>query len=187
MGGTGTTLQNTITDLEIHSQLFDLMGQKPSHWNKVNVHVGGAYGDKMETLKRFAKNFKKLSSGLRKRLTVENDDKQGLYSVGDLVPLHEVTGIPIVFDYFHHRLHPGLMTEQEAFLAAFKTWKTKPVFHFSSSRKIYEDPASKREAHADYVYEAINTYGKDIDIILEAKMKELSLFKYWKDFGKKNT
>src|SRR5687768_12579414 len=57
LAGTGTTLENTIKDLEIHSQIFDLMGLPATHWHKINIHVGGAYGDKEETLKRFAQNF----------------------------------------------------------------------------------------------------------------------------------
>ncbi len=185
VAGSGATLANTIKDLEIHTQLFDLMGLEPSHWNKINVHVGGAYGDKNETLKRFAQNFKLLSKNLQKRLSVENDDKGGLYTVADLKPLYETTGVPIVFDYFHHRLHPGLQTEEEAFLTAFDTWDVKPVFHFSSSRRQYEDPTAKKEAHADFIYEPINTYGKEIDIVLEAKMKEMAVKKYIKDFGSK--
>lgn len=184
LAGSGNTLKNTITDLEIHAQLFDLMGLAPSHWNKINIHVGGAYGDKEETLKRFAQNFKLLSSSLQKRLTVENDDKPGLYTVQDLQLLHDSIGIPIVFDYFHHRLHPGTQTEEEAFLTAFNTWDVKPVFHYSSSRKEYEDPASKKEAHSDWVHEPINTYGKDIDIVLETKMKEQSLLKYREQYIK---
>lgn len=178
LAGSGDTLKNTIKDLEIHSQLFDFMGLVPSHWNKINIHVGGAYGDKHETLKRFAQNFKKLSSSLQKRLTVENDDKKGLFTVAELLPLHDEIGIPVVFDYFHHKLHPGLLSEEEAFLAAYTTWDVKPVFHYSSSRKENEDPAAKREAHSDWVHEEINTYGKDVDIVLETKMKELSLLKY---------
>jgi UV DNA damage endonuclease len=183
LAGTGATLQNTIKDLEIHSQLFDLMGLEPSHWNKINIHVGGAYGDKHETLKRFAQNFKLLSVNLQKRLTVENDDKKGLFTVGELLPLHDAVGIPIVFDYFHHRLHPGLLSEEEAFLAAYNTWDVRPVFHYSSSRKENEDPTAKREAHSDWVHEEINTYGKDVDIVLETKMKELSLFQYKEKYG----
>ncbi|HTM93148.1 MAG TPA: UV DNA damage repair endonuclease UvsE [Flavisolibacter sp.] len=178
LAGSGDTLKNTITDLEIHSQLFDLMGLEPSHWNKINIHVGGAYGDKHETLKRFAQNFKKLSSSLQRRLTVENDDKKGLFTVAELLPLHDEIGIPVVFDYFHHKLHPGLLSEEEAFLAAYDTWDVKPVFHYSSSRKENEDPEAKREAHSNWVHEKINTYGKDIDIVLETKMKELSLLRY---------
>lgn len=183
LAGVGATLANTIKDLEIHSQVFDLMGLPATHWHKINVHVGGAYGDKDETLRRFAENFKLLSANLQARLSVENDDKQGLFTVSNLLPLHEVTGIPIVFDYFHHQLHPGNLSEEEAFLAAFNTWDLKPVFHYSSSKKQYEDPTSKKEAHADWVYNPINTYGKDVDIILEAKKKELSVFQYWEKFG----
>ncbi len=183
IAGSGATLANTINDLEIHSALFDLMGLPPSHWNKINVHVGGAYGDKLETIQRFAQNFKLLSSNLQKRLTVENDDKGGLYTVADLHALYEISGIPVVFDYFHHRLHPGTQSEEEAFMTAYETWDVKPIFHFSSSRREYEDPTAKKEAHADYIYERINTYGKDVDIVLEAKMKEKALQKYLKEFG----
>lgn len=183
MAGSGAVLQNTIKDLEIHSQLFDLMGLDPSHWNKINIHVGGAYGDKDATLKRFTQNFRLLSAGLQKRLTVENDDKPGLFTVAELHPLWEDTGIPIVFDYFHHKLHPGLQTEEEAFHTAYETWDVKPVFHFSSSRRDFEDPAAKREAHSDWVHEPINTYGKDVDIVLETKMKEQALLRYREQFG----
>ncbi|HYK54864.1 MAG TPA: UV DNA damage repair endonuclease UvsE [Flavisolibacter sp.] len=178
LAGSGATLDNTIKELETHSQIFDLMNLPASHWNKINIHVGGAYGDKVETLKRFAQNFKKLSSNLQARLTIENDDKPGLFNVSDLLPLHQMIGIPIVFDYFHHKLHPGVQTEEEAFLAAYQTWDVKPVFHYSSSRKENEDPASKREAHSDWLHEKINTYDRDVDIILETKMKEQSLLKY---------
>jgi UV DNA damage endonuclease len=183
LAGSGATLENTIKDLEIHSQVFDLMQLPRSHWSKINIHVGGAYGDKGETMKRFAENLGLLSPALRSRLTVENDDKPGGYSVKDLLILHERCGIPIVFDYFHHRLHPDGWSEEEAFLAAYGTWSLKPVFHFSSSKKEYEDPASKKEAHSDWAHEPINTYGKDVDIILELKMKERAVLKYLQDFG----
>jgi UV DNA damage endonuclease len=186
LAGSGATLANTITDLEIHSQVFDLMGLPATHWHKINIHVGGAYGDKPETLQRFAQNFKLLSKNLQGRLSVENDDKPGLFTVADLITVHELTGIPIVFDYFHHRLHPGTQTEEEAFLTAYNTWDVKPVFHFSSSRREREDPLSKKEAHSDWVHEPINTYGKEIDIVLETKMKELAVAKYWEQFGRED-
>jgi len=183
LAGSGDTLRNTIRDLEIHSQVFDLMELPPSHWNKINIHVGGAYGDKKETLKRFAQHFRLLSKNLQARLTVENDDKPGLFTVADLQYVHEQTGIPVVFDYFHHRLHPGTLTEEEAFHMAYRTWDVKPVFHYSSSRKEKEDPSSKKEAHSDWAHERINTYGKAVDIILETKMKEQSVLRYRQAFG----
>ena len=178
LAGSGTTLTNTIKDLETHSQIFDLMGLPATHWHKINIHVGGAYGNKEETLKRFAENFNLLSANLRGRLTVENDDKPGLYTVADLKTLHERTGIPIVFDYFHHHLHPGTQTEEEAFITAYDTWDVKPVFHYSSSRRQNEDATAKKEAHSDWVYEEIHTYGREVDIVLETKMKERSLLQY---------
>lgn len=183
VAGSGATLDNTVKDLEIHSEIFDLMNLQASPWNKINIHVGGAYGDKSETLKRFAQNFTLLSRNLQARLTVENDDKPGLYTVEELLPLHEMIGIPVVFDYFHHKLHPGRQTEEEAFLSAFNTWRIKPVFHFSSSRRDHENPEAKKEAHSDWVHGTITAYGKDVDIMLETKMKELSLLKYREETG----
>lgn len=186
LAGNGATLVNTIKDLEIHGQVFDLMGLPQTHMHKINIHVGGAYGDKIETIKRFVQNFGLLSHSVQKRLTVENDDKPSLYTVADLLPVHAQTGIPIVFDYFHHKLNGGNLTEEEAFVTAYNTWDVKPISHYSSSRRETEDATSKKEAHSDWVHEKINTYGKDIDIVLETKMKELSLIKYLDEFGHEN-
>jgi len=175
LAGQSKVLDNTIQDLESQSEIFDLMGLAPSHWNKINIHVGGTYGDKSATLARFAQNFKRLSENLRARLTVENDDRPSLYTVTDLVSVYEAVGTPIVFDYFHHSLNPGNQTEEEAFLTAYNTWDVRPVFHYSDSRKDYEDPTARREAHADWIYSPVNTYGKEVDIVFESKMKELAI------------
>jgi UV DNA damage endonuclease len=87
-------------------------------------------------------------------------------------------GVPIVFDYFHHKLHPGGLSEEEAFMAAYETWDMRPVFHYSSSRRDFEEPVARKEAHADWVHERIANYGKPVDVMLEAKMKELALLRY---------
>ena len=186
LASSGLALTRTIRELDIHGEVFDLMGLPQTHLHKINIHVGGAYGNKEETAKRFGENFRLLSQSVQKRLTVENDDKPGLYSVKELLPIHQSIGIPIVFDYFHHKLHPGGLTEEEAFLAAYNTWGVKPIFHYSSSRRSTEDEKAKKEAHSDWVHEKINTYGKDIDIVLETKMKELSVIKYRDEFGNMN-
>lgn len=183
LAGSGQILQNTIKELETHSEMFDIMELPPSHWNKINIHVGGAYGDKEASIKRFAENFRLLSPALQSRLTVENDDKPGLYTVRDLHALHEMTGIPLVFDYFHHKLNPGSQSEEEAFMMAYNTWSMRPIFHYSSSRRDREDPTAKKEAHSDWAHERIETYGKEVDIILETKMKERSVMKYLQEYG----
>lgn len=88
-------------------QILDLMGYEPSHWNKVNIHIGGVYGDKESTLERFAVGFQQLSDNVKKRLTLENDDWASAFSVKDLLPLSRKCNIPIVFDFHHHKFCSG--------------------------------------------------------------------------------
>ena len=88
-------------------QVLDLMGFEPSHWNKINIHIGGVYGDKLATLVRFAQNFERLSVNCKARLTLENDDWPRGFAVKDLLPLSRRCGIPIVFDFHHHKFCSG--------------------------------------------------------------------------------
>ena len=88
-------------------QILDCMGYEPSVWNKTNIHIGGVYGDKQGTMERFAKNFKRLSPNAQKRLTLENDDWPSGFAVSDLLWVHKEAGIPIVFDFHHHKFCPG--------------------------------------------------------------------------------
>lgn len=82
--------------------MFDLMGFPPCHRNKINIHVGGIYGDKEHTIRRFAENFNtRLSPNLQARLTVENDDRPNSYSMTDLLLLHHLTSIPLVSVRLH--------------------------------------------------------------------------------------
>jgi UV DNA damage endonuclease len=121
-----------------------------------------------------------LPDNTRKRLTVENDDKANMFNVQDLLWLYEQTGIPVVFDYFHHQFCTGDLSEEEALAAAVNTWPgdVTPVVHFSSSRKKYEDPSSPPTAHADYIYDEVQTYGQLVDIMFEAKAKEAAVKEY---------
>ena len=48
------------------------------------------------------RSWQRLSPAMKKRLTVENDDRASMFAVSDLLWLHEKVGIPIVFD-FHVR------------------------------------------------------------------------------------
>lgn len=170
---------NSIKDLELHSQVFDLMGLEPSPYNALNIHVGMNYSQ--ETADRWVANFKRLSTNCQSRMVVENDDKQSAFSVQQLYDtIHSQVGIPITFDYFHHEFHQdGLTTEQAARLAA-STWPTNitPLFHYSESKNINENVKGNPRAHADYVFKRIDDFGLTIDIDLEAKAKELALFKY---------
>jgi UV DNA damage endonuclease len=175
-------VQRTMIDLRHHSEIFDLMGFEPSVYNKINIHVGAAYKDKYAVLNKWCENYERLDERVKKRLTVENDDKASLYDVHDLYRyIHNVVGVPIVFDYHHYNCHPGDLSRSEALSMAVKTWPSgiKPVVHFSSPRQI-EDSKAKLQAHADYVYGDIETFGFDVDIMLEVKMKEKALLEYRK-------
>jgi UV DNA damage endonuclease len=177
-------VQNTIKDLSIHGEIFDLMGLSRTPYNKINIHCNGVYGDKQSAMDRFCKNFEKLPESVQTRLTVENDDKASMYSVKDLMYIHERIGIPIVFDYHHHTFNTGGLTEQEALELAMSTWgDIKPIVHYSESRTL-EDETAKPQAHSDFIYSEINTYGHDLDIVVEAKKKELTVQKYLSIFGR---
>ena len=172
---------NCIKDLTIHGDEFDMMGLSRTPYNKINIHLGGAYGDKEASMKRFVKNFPRLPESVRSRLTLENDDKASMYSVKDLYyGIYKEIGIPIVFDYHHHQFCTGGMSEQEALEMALSTWgDIKPVTHYSESRRDeQEDETIRVQAHSDYVYNKIEMYGNDFDIMVEAKAKELAVDKY---------
>jgi len=178
-------LERTVRDLNQHAQIMDMMDLRADHYNTINIHVGGAYGDKTSALKRFCENFGLLQLSARKRLTVENDDKVNMYSVNDLYEgVYKEIKIPIIFDFHHHRMCDGNLTERQALELAASTWPSsvRPLTHYSSSKKFNEDETSNKQAHADYLYEEINTYGCNIDIELEAKAKEQALLKYRKDY-----
>ncbi len=172
----------TIKDLNQHAEIMDLMQLSISHRFPVNIHLGGAYGDRELAAARFCENFDKLSFSAKARLVVENDDKAAQYSVKDLYELvYQQIGTPITFDYHHHRFNTGGLTEQEAFELAYSTWDCTPLFHYSSCRKTFEDASVIARSHADYVYEKIKTYDYHIDIEIEAKAKDLAVFAYLKN------
>ena len=51
----------------------------------------------------------------------------------------------------------------------------------SSSKKI-EDDTKLKTAHADFIYEKIETFGLEFDTEIEAKSKDLSVIKYYNEY-----
>jgi len=174
-------VQNTIKDLELHGEVFDMMGLSRTPYNKLNIHCNGVYGDKISAMDRFCKNFERLSQSVQTRLTIENDDKASMYSVKDLMYIHERIGIPIVFDYHHHSFQTGGLSEQEALELAMSTWPKDitPMVHYSESKRLHEgNDKLKEQAHSDYINDLPNLYGNKVDVMVEAKAKELSILPY---------
>lgn len=172
-----TVVDNSIHDLEHHSAVFDLMGLPASHYAPLNIHVGMNFST--DTVNRWLAAYDRLSDNCKKRLVVENDDKSSAFSVRQLYyHLYNAIHIPITFDYFHHQFHDDGWIEKDALITAAFTWDVKPLFHYSESKNLNENVSGNPRAHADYVFSRINDYGMNIDVDLEAKAKELALFKY---------
>ena len=135
-------VESSIRELEYQAQVAEWIAA-----DVVNIHGGGAYGDKTLALANFVRNFDRLSARVKQRLTVENDDKT--YTPEDLLPLCLETGIPLVYDVHHHRCHPDSLSIAQATQAALKTWNREPLFHISSPIEGWDGP--KPERHHDFI------------------------------------
>ena len=181
---TQSVVDKCIKDLNKHGEIMDLLGLPRDHSAPINIHVNTTQGGKEVAMQRFCDNFHLLDTSVRTRLVVENDDKEKQYTTEDLYQgVYAKVGVPITFDYHHHWCHPGELTQEEALKLASTTWPKgiKQLVHYSSCQMIHEDETqTNKRAHADYIYENIETYGLVLDIELEAKAKELALLQYVK-------
>jgi len=144
----------------------------------LNIHGGGAYGDKLAALARFADNVDRLSDAARSRLTVENDDRT--YTPGDLLPLSRLTGIPLVYDVHHHRCNPDALSLAAATEAALDTWNREPLLHISSPADGWDGPKPNR--HHRYIDptdfpDAWRALSSPVTVDVEARAKELAVLK----------
>ena len=175
-------VKKTIKELNQHSQIMDIMGLSTTVYNKINIHVGGAYGDKCAALNRWVDNYYLLDHNTQSRLTIENDDKENMFSVKELYKgIYQQCGVPIVFVFYHHKFCTGGLTEQEALELALSTWPKgiTPCTHYSESRrKEHLDESIRAQAHSDLIYNKIPTYGHEFDCVVEAKHKELAIVNY---------
>jgi UV DNA damage endonuclease len=180
---TERVVQNCITDLKVHQKMMDLMGQPQNRWAKINIHVGAAKGNREKALDTWCRNFELLPDGVKQRLTVENDDKQNLYSIKMLYAgVFKRTGVAIVADQHHHECGPQDLTWEDALHLAASTWgDVRPTCHLSNSRTI-EDPKENKNAHSDWYYTPFQDFGLEVDVVLEAKMKERALQRYQQQF-----
>ncbi len=179
-------VQRSIKELNQHGEIMDLLGLPRTPHAAINIHINTTAGGKEDAMKRFIAAFDTLDLSVKTRLTIENDDKKNQYSISDLVYGVSVhTGIPIVFDYHHHWCYDDPMSVEDALKLAATTWDIlgiRQLVHYSSCKKLYEDSTVVNRAHADYIYEKIESYGLGIDVDIEAKAKELALINYVKKF-----
>jgi UV DNA damage endonuclease len=176
--------ENAVIDMEYHYDMLEAMGVK----GVLNIHIGGAYGDKEQALGRFHENLKQLPSHIKAVMTLENDDKT--YTAEETLTACEKETIPLVFDYHHHMANLSEKPLEELLPRIFRTWDHLdyiPKIHISS-------PKNEKEfrSHADFVdpefilpfIKLLKEIGEDVDFMIEAKSKDQALLKLVADLSK---
>jgi UV DNA damage endonuclease len=179
-------IANSVRELEKHGEIMDIMNMPKSHGAKINIHIGGAYGDRGSAIDRFCKNFENhLSHSVKSRLTIENDDKESMFSTKMLHDgAYSRIGTPIVFDSHHWEIGPKDQDYRDAFYMAKSTWPNNVIqqCHHSNSKRKYEDSTASKQSHSSWYYTPFENFGEQVDVVLECKKKEKALIKYKEDF-----
>lgn len=159
----------SIADLRYHDEVARWVNA-----DVINLHGGGAYGNKNEALKRLTQVIKGLPKGLQNRLTLENDDR--LFTPEDLFPVCAATGVSLVYDVHHHRCLSDGLSVGDATRMALKTWKREPLFHVSSPAAPWGKGDNR--PHHDFIDPhdfPCEWIGLDVTVEIEAKAKELAV------------
>jgi UV DNA damage endonuclease len=164
-------VKRSLEELEYQSEVAEWIGA-----DVVNIHAGGAYGDKVAALDRLSRNLAGLSSRARERLTLENDD--ATYAPAELLPLCLRESIPLVYDVHHHRCLRDGLTIEEATERAAVTWNREPMVHLSSPKEGWAGPRPERH-HDEIDVDDFPAcwWGRTHTIEVEAKAKELAIAK----------
>jgi len=167
-------LQRSIQELEYHAMFLDAL--KLNHTAKIQLHVGGVYGDKQQSMNRFIDQFDLLSKNVKQRLVIENDDRS--YMVKDCLFISNHINIPVLLDVFHHQLHNNGESVRDVLEQTKETWKDAdglPMVDYSSQQEN-----QKRGKHAqhinrdDFIKFLEDSKDFDVDVMLEIKDKEVS-------------
>ncbi len=167
-------VESSFAELEYQCTVMDLMELDKSA--KLQIHGGGVYGDKPAAMQRFIDSYHILPQHIKNRLVIENDDR--LYSLKDCLDIHEQTGIPILFDNFHHECLNNGEPMAEAVRLAAQTWQPEDgvlMMDYSS-----QAPGERKGKHTATIqlelFREFLTHlnGTDVDIMLEIKDKEAS-------------
>lgn len=202
-----TIAAKATADLNALARLLDSLEQGPEA--VVVLHVGGVYDDRPAACRHFVERYLALPAATRRRLALEHDDSR--FSVSDVAWIHDHTGIPLIYDYLHHRCYnPEKLDAIEALALCLHSWPdgVQPKIHFSSPRtamRIVERPHSTTGArmrllhppqpneHADFIHpfefiaflRATCEAGlPNFDVMLEVRAKDLALLRLRQDLAR---
>jgi UV DNA damage endonuclease len=169
--------ERSIMELYYHNEIMDLMSLDSSA--KIQIHVGGVYGNKERSISRFIQRYNELDKKLKRRLVIENDER--LYSINDCLKINEKIGIPVLFDAFHHLLNNYNETINQVLISVSQTWKEEdgiPMIDYSIQHE-----KNKQGKHGitldlkNFMKFLKETKSFDFDIMLEIKDKDKSALK----------
>lgn len=169
-----TVVKNAMRDLVYHVGVLDEMGLDATA--KVQIHVGGVYGDRAASLARFVARAQRLPETIRRRLVIENDERS--YDLADCLRVAAEARLPVVLDVYHHALKNRGESLAEALALAGETWSSAdgaPIVDYSSPL-----PGGRFGQHAESLdgrdFKAFLRASReaDFDLMLEIKDKELS-------------
>lgn len=143
------------------------------------MHVGSKSGGIKQSMDRFINNFNLLNVKVKRRIVLENDDKS--FNVYQTLKLCEKLNIPMCLDIHHHYCNKCSKDICFYIDRIYNTWNNKTCkIHISSMK-------SKKEyrAHNNYIkyldfiklIDIIRNKNINTDIMLEAKEKDIALFK----------
>lgn len=174
---TESVVDNSIQAIENHTTWYSLFGLDHSHQYPINIHIGAHYSDKDATKDRLVQNYQTLSKEAQRHLVLENDDKESLWSISELVEIGHEHEIPITFDYLHHMFTDRGLSYYEAFQEAQQTWPEEitPITHYSESRRLHTlttEDVARPQAHSEYVSQIPQWLINNSSVMVEANAKE---------------
>lgn len=170
-------VERSVRELAYHCTVLDKMGLDSAA--KIQIHLGGVYGDKGSAIDRFIERYNSLSKPLKSRLVIENDDRS--YSLEDCLSVHEKIGIPLIFDAFHHHCLNNGQTLRQGLEQSASTWRESdgiPMVDYSSQQRGQRPGSHAKTLNtASFKKFLHETRGLDFDLMLEIKDKETSALK----------
>ncbi len=170
-------LERSVAELRYHCRVLDALGL--GFDAKIQLHVGGVYGDRKASMERFIERYSRLEPELRKRLVVENDHVN--YGYEDCLRVSGGCGIPVVLDVFHEEVLKDGYDVKKALELTGATWRKRDGLPFIDYS--IQSGTGKKGAHAASIDPErfreflAATRPLDFDIMLEIKDKETSALK----------
>ena len=171
-------VERAVDDLTFHADFLDAMGAEGSA--RIVLHLGGGYGERASALARLQDNLLALPPQVQKRISLENDER--VFTIEDALNICGKCGLPAIFDVFHHSLNAPAHGTQAYWLdRAVESWSPqhgRPKLHYSQQLAGGKPGMHSRFiGMKDFVEFHGSLEGRDLDVMLEVKDKNLSAVK----------